>query len=469
MKEHQIKVGIAEIVALFGYGHTNLWLRDYRQIPLNLYWFEEGIYVQGVHKDYKRALRARVVKIGDMTIEKALAAIKPVLSVENDQYFKANGLFYLGTPEVLHAKRVIKNLKSVKYTFEKDGKLFNMTFKPSGLGNISYKYGFVQTGGDWLSVRPTDATPLWLKYLDRNYYYEYLPESKSVYVRQSSVFNDSESIKDFYARVFRFIEENEVERLIIDLRLNGGGNNFNNKAVITGIMKSEKINQPGRLFVVLGRRTFSAAQNLVNEMENYTEVIFVGEPTAENVNFFGDTNIERLPNSDLPIRLSHAWWQDKPPWDKRQWTVPNYAVDLSFEDYITNHDPVMTVIFSSIDLKSHLTELFEIGNTKKLKKELKKYVKDPAYRYFNFTNKINQLGYQFMGVEQYKKAVDIFKLNTKLFPELANGWDSLAEGYWRSGDIDKAIKYYNKVIDLDPDGRVAENSKKMLKKLKRQL
>jgi len=231
----------------------------------------------------------------------------------------------------------------------------------------------------------------------------------------------------------------------------------------------EKINQPGRLFVVLGRRTFSAAQNLVNEMENYTEVIFVGEPTAENVNFFGDTNIERLPHSDLPIRLSHAWWQDKPAWDKRQWTVPDYEVDLSFEDYITNHDPVMTAIFSSTDLESHLTELFETGNTKKLKKQLKKYVKDPQFRYYNFSNKVNQLGYLFMGMEHYKKAVDIFKLNTELFPESANGWDSLAEGYWRLGDISNALKYYNKVIDLDPDGRVAENSKKMLKRIEHQM
>ena len=43
------------------------------------------------------------------------------------------------------------------------------------------------------------------------------------------------------------------------------------------------------MFVIIGRRTFSACQNLVNELDNYTNAIFIGEPTAENINFYGDT------------------------------------------------------------------------------------------------------------------------------------------------------------------------------------
>ena len=114
-----------------------------------------------------------------------------------------------------------------------------------------------------MDARSLSETPYWLKNLNKRYYFEYLASNKTVYVRQSSVFHDIERIDDFYERVFKFVEENEVERLVIDLRLNAGGDNFNNKAVITGLIKSEKINQTGKLFVILGRRTFSAAQNLV--------------------------------------------------------------------------------------------------------------------------------------------------------------------------------------------------------------
>ena len=73
----------------------------------------------------------------------------------------------------------------------------------------------------------------------------------------------------------------------------------------------------GKLFVLIGRRTFSAAQNLTNELDNYLPVIFVGEPTGENINFMGDNRPVTLPRSGLTFYLSWAWWQDKPQWLKR--------------------------------------------------------------------------------------------------------------------------------------------------------
>jgi len=74
------------------------------------------------------------------------------------------------------------------------------------------------------------------------------------------------------------VEKNDVEKLVLDVRMNGGGNNQLIKPIITGIIQLKKINKKGKFFCIIGRRTFSACQNLVNELERYTEVIFVGEP-----------------------------------------------------------------------------------------------------------------------------------------------------------------------------------------------
>ena len=394
------------------------------------------------------------------------------MSAENDQFFKAHGLHYLGVPEVLHAKGIIENVSSVSLTLEKDGVQFDMTFTPRPSESFPGHYGLIQSQGDWLDARSGSETPLWLKDLDKKYFFEYLAEEKVVYVRQSEVQDDvNENIADFYARVIEFVNGNEVEKLILDLRLNGGGNNYKNKPVITGLLKCEKINQPGKLFVVLGRRTFSACQNLVNELENYTEAIFVGEPTAENVNFFGDNRIVRLPNSNLPVRLSYLWWQDKDPRDNRPWTPPHIAVDLSFEDYLINRDPVLSTILSTTDFKipkdpwNHLSELFMDGKMDELKRQAQEYVKDPKYRYYDFEDKINDAGYQLMNIERFEEAVLVFKLNSELFPDSANCWDSLAEGYWRSGDIVQAKTYYQKAIIMDPNGSTGENAQNMLKQI----
>jgi tetratricopeptide (TPR) repeat protein len=280
-----------------------------------------------------------------------------------------------------------------------------------------------------------------------------------------------ETIAAFYKKVFEFIDKNDVEKLVIDVRLNGGGNNYKNKPVITGIIESKKINKPGKLFVIIGRRTFSACQNLVNEFSNYTNALFVGEPTAENINFYGDTRRVELPKTGIPVFLSFAWWQDKPQWENADWLAPQLAVDMSFDDYKTNKDPVLDACLNFndkdvvLDPVGRLKELFIAGKMDEVEKEATKMVADPKYRYYNFETKFNDAGYNMLNGNQTDAALFVFQLNTKLFPKSANAWDSFAEANWKAKKIDKAIEYYNKAIELDPHGVTGDNSRNMLKKI----
>ncbi|MCH7785267.1 MAG: tetratricopeptide repeat protein [Bacteroidetes bacterium] len=478
LQEHEIIIGLARIVASFKYGHTSLRLGGiegtFSQLPINLYQFNDGVYVQGVHKEYADALGAKVIAVGDVPIKDALKAIYPVVSVENEQFFKAYGFFYLVSPEVLHAQGVIPELsKNVALTFEKEGSTFTLNFNAMEYGeSIPAVYGFVKQKGDWLDIREQNKTPLYLKHLEKIYYYEYLPEHKTVYVRQSQIQDDpDEDIPAFYTRVFEFIEHNDVEKLVIDVRLNGGGNNYKNKAIITRIIESKKINKVGSLYVIIGRRTFSACQNLVNELDNYTNAIFIGEPTGENVNFYGDNRNVELPNSKIPVRLSFAWWQDKPQWENAPWTAPHIAVDMSFEDYRTNQDPVLNAVLLSsddnfiLDPMQFMTDLYMAGEMEKLEKEAVRMINDPKYRFFDFEGELNNTGYNLLGRKQYQEAIAVFGFVTQLFPESANAWDSLAEGFLKAGDTEKAIELYNKALSMDPNGATGRNASEMLQRI----
>ena len=478
LQDHEIVVGIARIVSSFKYGHTDISFRQdpftFSQLPFNLYHFNDGVYIQGTHKNYKNALGAKVIAIESSSIDEALKAIYPVVPVENDQYFKAFGLNYLKFPEVLHAQRITSTLKSsIELTLEKDGKTFKQVFTALPKGErVPLSYSLVKEGEDWLEARNQSVTPNYLKNLDKIYYYEYLKDEKTVYVRHSQIQDEpSEAIPEFYNRVFDFIDKNEVDKLVIDVRLNGGGNNYKNKPIITGIIKSEKINKVGKLFVILGRRTFSACQNLVNEMSNYTNAVFVGEPTSENVNFFGDNRTVTLPNSKIPTFLSFAWWQDKPQWEGADWLAPHLAIDMSFEEYKTNKDPVLQAALDFSDDNyvlnpmQYVTQLFTTGQVDKLKTEAARMVKDPKYKFFDFEGQFNKAGYNVLGSGQIKEAIFIFQMVADLFPESANAWDSLAEGYLKAGDKDKAKEYYNKAIALDPNGPTGKNAKTMLNKM----
>ena len=479
MAEHEIVVGFARLVSSFKYGHTVLGFRyqqhiGFHQLPLNMYEFNDGVYIQGVHKDYEKALGAKVIAVAGVPVKDALDAISPVVPSENDQFFKAYAPMYLSSPEVLHAQGVIKELSdTVELTLEKNGNTFKQSFKTLPTGErVPLQYSLVQQNENWLEARNQDITPNYLKYLDKIYYYEYLPETKTVYVRHSQIQDDpSKDIPTFYAEVFDFIENNDVERFVLDVRLNGGGNNYKNKPIVTGIVQSDKINQIGKFIVILGRRTFSACQNLVNELDNYTNAVFIGEPTSENINFYGDNNRVELPNSKIPAFLSFAWWQDKPQWENEDWLAPHIAVDMSFEEYKTNQDPVLDTALAFADADfitdpmQHMTDLYMAGKMEQLNADTKRMINDERYRFFNFEAELNSTGYNLINRGQNEQAIAVFSFVTQLFPESANAWDSLAEGFWKAGNLDKAKELYNKAIQMDPDGPTGRNAKEMLRQM----
>jgi hypothetical protein len=61
-----------------------------------------------------------------------------------------------------------------------------------------------------------------------------------------------------------------------------------NVPLIRSIIQSESIDRPGHFFGIIGPATFSAAQNLTDELEKYNNILFVGEPTGPNGNHYGD-------------------------------------------------------------------------------------------------------------------------------------------------------------------------------------
>lgn len=477
LEAHEVKVGLTRMVSLFGYGHTQIYYSTLAKdgvLPVNLYDFDDGIFIEGVQKGNERLLGSQVIKVAGMSVREALAAIRPVVPVENESYFKAYGLRFLTVPTILHAQRVIPSLtKEVTLTLEKDGKQFEHTFTTIALDDMSRGYGFTYPNEQWVSGRNQDETPLYLKHLkDKLYFFEYLPESKTVYVRQSSVFPDKkETLQEFYKRLFAFVDSNEVEKFVYDVRLNGGGNNYNNKDLIKGIMARPKINNRGTFFYIIGRNTFSAAQNLTNEIQHYTEAIIVGEPTAENLNFLGDARRVTLPNSEINVNLSYAWWQDKPQWENKDWTIPHLAVTMKSTEYFTNQDPVLDKAMNYTDdgfilnPMEYLTELFSQGKFDEVKTVGFKVSRDPAYKYYDFEDEFGAAGYRLFSNGETEGGMFILELVAEYYPASIGALYSLAGAQEQMKQIEKSTENYQKIIALAPASPEANTARKRLAKL----
>jgi hypothetical protein len=81
-----------------------------------------------------------------------------------------------------------------------------------------------------------------------------------------------------------------------------------------------------------------------------------------------------------------------------------------------------------------------------------------------FMSKVNSKGYDLMRAGKLEPALEVFKLNSMLFPNFWNVWDSLAECYFKMKRYDLAQKHYKRSLDLNPDNA---NAKKMLKEIEK--
>ena len=78
-------------------------------------------------------------------------------------------------------------------------------------------------------------------------------------------------------------------------------------------------------------------------------------------------------------------------------------------------------------------------------------LKGTASSTYDFSEgELNTLGYQILGMDKTKDAIEIFKLNTEMFPKAANPYDSLGEAYLKDGQKALGLKNYKKALELDP-------------------
>jgi hypothetical protein len=368
----------------------------------------------------------------------------------------------LSIPEILSGLKIVSDKQKLDVTISKDGKERVVSVRPEGAFEDIFR-----PPASWIDAAAKSDLPLYTKNPGDVYWFEYLKEKQTVYVNEDAVENKPDLTRaDFYKRVFDLVEANPVDKLVIDLRNNGGGNNGLNVPLIKSLIRS-KVNKRGHLFVITGRQTFSAAQNLVNQTEKWTEAIFVGEPTADHVNHYGDSRPFTLPNSGLVVFASTLWWQDLDPRDERKWTAPEIAVELSSTDYFSGRDPVLEAV---LDYKPGITigELIQAATERNslgdFAERYRKIKADPRSKYVNSEAAINRLGYDLLAAKRTADAVEIFKLNVESYPASANVYDSLGDALVAAGRTDEAIKSYEKALSIDPNYRSSIEALKRLRK-----
>ena len=370
MSSADFELEIARAVAVSRNGHTLSVLGPaFHGLPVEMEWFADGLYITRVAPAFAQVLGAKIDKIGDLTPEQALARAAPFISGTN-QRILAMSPSYLRLLEVLHRIGAAPTVASVELSMRlRDGSMRVVTMEPSGSPNPDPPWG------PWLSLIPaqTNEPGQWLQVLDAvaglppayqapvDVATTWIGEGNRVlYVRSNRIFSpDPSKAFDVPIKFFDILQHDIVERrpryVVVDLRFNPGGNYLNAAFFAQALPKLLPSN--GKVFILVGRNTFSAAIVTAAMLKGQggPRAVLVGEAMGDAGAFWAEGGEVTLPNSKMIITyadafhdLSHGcsnlercYWGDVAVGLKGVSLEPEIKIQTTFAEYASGHDPVL--------------------------------------------------------------------------------------------------------------------------------
>jgi Peptidase family S41 len=458
MRGYEVEVALARLVALVNDGHTTLApdgeeRMAFGRLPIELYDFSDGMYVVAADSAHANLVGARVVKIGGMPIAAAMDSASHVVSHEGPHWVRLRAPSMLVIPEVLAALHMGDSARA-SFTLDRGGVDRVVTLSATRKAtNVIPVYGTVPAG--WLGMADAlpGERPIWMQHPEETAWFTMLPD-RTLYIGYRAVGGaaNGETNEAFFHRAFAAGDSAHADRVVLDIRSNGGGNNYLNRFVVREIVQRPALDQRTHAFVIIGRNTFSAAQSLVNELSYYTNATFVGEPTGNAPNQYGDNRALELPHSHLRVRISSLLWESHQATDQRTSFPPTVSVELSSDDFRLKRDPVLAAALGYAG-EPPLTEKLAAEALSSDSGAVVRYIEtlrsNPANRYRPLEQEVNVSGYDLFRSGRTAQALVVFRANTALFPSSANAFDSLGEALEAAGKRDAAIAAYRRAVAID--------------------
>jgi hypothetical protein len=342
LSDAQLLVELGALLRTLHDGHAYVEAPDsaadlHRSVPVRFGLFTDGLYVTAAVPARADLLGARVVAFDGNPSDAVVDAVVGTIGWDNTLGPLGVVPWKLCRPALLHALGLARDPGAVALTVHGvDGATSDVT-----LAAESFPRSFARARPcppGWRSIPA--SPPLYLRNCGARYWYTHQPADGLTYVQLNTIADDPEEpLEAFVSRLFDHLRDGGVGRLVLDLRWNGGGNTF-----LTPPLVRRLTGYGGELFVIIGRHTFSAAQNLCVFIADHARARFVGEPTGSSPNFVGETVPFRLPYSDFEVNVSDLYWQTSWPMDHRSWLPPDIYAPPTFEAYAAGRDPAMDAI-----------------------------------------------------------------------------------------------------------------------------
>ena len=338
MSDEEIENGIYKIMAKLGNGHTVAKVDyDYR-FPVNFYNFDGDLYLINTSEEYSKALYCKLKSIDGMKADEIINRLKLLVTQCNEAIIKSKVPTFLVRPDTLKGAGIINNENSAVFTFEdSSGNDFDLEIK--SVLNSNMKNCMI------LDDAKDESNPLYRQHWDSNFWYKYTEDNRILYFKYNASFENKETgkISESINEMIQYIDDDKVDKFVIDMRNNSGGRDGQISELIDYI-KDSSINSPDKFFVIVGRQTFSASIVDSCIIRQETNATFLGEPTQGKPRHYGEESKFVLPNNKVYIYYSTKFIDMFD--DYSDSFMPDKNIVVSLEDYKNKKDPIMDYILN---------------------------------------------------------------------------------------------------------------------------
>jgi hypothetical protein len=365
---------LSRIVALADNGHTAafpfLRAAHFNRIPLRLATFGEDFYVVRAPPEHADLLGARLVSIDGHSAADVRAAARALMGGVNgwrDRY--AN--YVIESPEQLRALGLASNAETATYRFAlTSGAESERQIAASASADApNFAHGAnrdllpapIEALSGWRTALDPANAPWSLQSPEQRHRWRLAPEIDGMVIelRQNNDAED-ETIAAALARFEAAIAEHHPRNIVLDMRLNGGGDLNTTRDFVQAL----PTRVPGRIFALTSPWTFSAAISSVGYLKQAApdRVTIVGESVGDRLNFFSEGDIVTLPNSQLLVLYAterHDYVTGCEGFTDCHGNVvrhpirvatlnPDIAAPWTIEAYTTGRDPGMEAVAAAL-------------------------------------------------------------------------------------------------------------------------
>jgi hypothetical protein len=322
LSDIEITMRLIRLVASANVGHNALRLPanqlGFDRLPILMRWYKEpsgySLAVVAAAPSYATAAGTRVIRIGSMTPGQLFIAVTPYIAHETEGALRLDSTGYLSNLGVLQHLGAAGPDGRAEFTLAKPG---------ADAFTLTLSKGDPPTNPD----RPRE-----------NYSYQYVSEAKALVVRYNKCRNDpKQPFADFTRELFSFADSHDVERMVIDLRANSGGNSQVIGPLVKGL-KSRGVLR-AQVSALIGPQTFSSGLMAALELQRELHATLVGEPVGEKLNGYGEVRPIELPNSHLSMQYSTKFFRQSKDGDVV--LEPAVRVSATFDDALAGRDPAL--------------------------------------------------------------------------------------------------------------------------------